>query len=164
MAREQIKGRVAPASYMTKRKLPFSSKKLRRTSLLCVVLLFFFSLPFLWKIYWKVPGNVDFFLFHARYEAIVRTVKSQPLSPGEISETLFIKGYNAWANRDKKGNYTITILTADWGHMGMAGYVYADTPPASKNDPYSDFDAPGDLWMKGERLNTHWWTVFNNLQ
>lgn len=143
----------------------------RRVILLAVLLASLASVPLLWQVYWRVPGNIDFVLHRAEYENIVRTIKTtkfdvhlQTMDAEEISREQHIDGYRVWGKRSETGQYTITILTADWGHFGYGGYVYADTPPAPvKNQTYRTIDAPGDLPFVNRRLNTHWWTVYNNL-
>ena len=32
-----------------------------------------------------------------------------------------------------------------------------------KGDPYSNVEAPGDLWMIGPQVAPHWWVITNNL-
>jgi hypothetical protein len=116
----------------------------------------------LWQLYWHVPGSVDFLLHRSEYEKIVRTIKEQKIAPEDPDKAVEFTGRVVWV-RCADGEYTITIQTADWGHFGTAGYVYADTPPARLPDAYRTFDAPGDLPLVDQQLNLHWWTVYNNL-
>ena len=120
--------------------------------------------PILWQFSLRIPGKADFFVHHAEYENIVRTVKAQVTLPGALEKSQTIGGYVVWKRRSDDGPYTITIRTADWGHLGYGGYVYADMPPARvTKDPYRTFDNPGDLPFLDRRLDMHWWTVYNNL-
>ncbi len=139
-------------------------KKTRRWLwILCFCLVLCTISPAIWTSILHKPGKVDFWLYHTKYDSIVRTMKAQLTHPSEASTKQLIEGCEVCGTRSEDGKYTITIKTCDWGHLGMFGYLYADAPPASKNDPYSDIDAPGELWMKGDRLNNNWWTVYNNL-
>lgn len=118
-----------------------------------------------WCLIWHVPGWVDFQMHHHEYEKTVREVKSHPPPhEGRTEYLMMAGGIPAYYKRSASGAYTITLVTADWGHLGSGGYVYFDEPPARiGNDPYRTVDAPGDLWTFEGQVRPHWWVVSNNL-
>jgi hypothetical protein len=118
-----------------------------------------------WILYWRVPGYLDFLLHHRRYEEIAQAMKSRPPLGEEREDHLSFGAIRASSERDAAGQYSITIVTADWGHRGKAGYLFADQPPTRiEGDPYSNVRAPGDLWMLEGQVAPHWWMISNHLQ
>jgi hypothetical protein len=128
----------------------------------CIAVLGFVS----WNLYWRVPGRIDFFRHVHRYDEIVQAMKSRPPPAGEASiDHLSFGAIEAYSRRDAAGQYTITLVTADWGHAGKAGYLFSDQPPTRiEGDPYCNVGAPGDLWMLETQVAPHWWTISNHLQ
>ena len=121
--------------------------------------------PFIWNSVWGVPEKSDFQLHHAYYDQIVREAKLFP-PPPEYKPGHFVKGSTKVYYARKPTNiYTITLVTADWGHAGKAGYLYCDQVPIpTTGDPYSNVEAPGDLWMLEKQVAPHWWIISNHLQ
>jgi hypothetical protein len=143
---------------------PGRKTRLRWVWIAGLVLALIVCTPLLWQAYWRVPGKVDLFLHRMEYENIVRTIKAQKIVSEERGKTQHINNYKVWGRRSEAGQYTITIQTADWGHLGTGGYIYADTPPTQiTNQPHRNIDAPGDLPFIDRRLDHHWWTAYNNL-
>jgi hypothetical protein len=107
----------------------------------------------------RIAGRIS------RTRADVREAKSQPpISEGRTGH-LVIGGIPAFFVRDTAGNYSVTLVTADRGHFGKAGYLYSDLPPVRRaNDPYCNVEAPGDLWMLEGQAAPHWWIVSSDLQ
>ena len=121
--------------------------------------------PLIWGSFWRVPGKFDFQLHRGYYNQIVREAKLLPLPP-EYKVGHFVKGSTkVYYARKPTNTYTITLVTADWGHIGMAGYLYCDqVPTLTIGDPYSNVEAPGDLWMLEKQVAPHWWIISNHLQ
>lgn len=122
-----------------------------------------------WMLAWRMPGRLDFLLHHRRFEAIVAKIKSGDIQqPVDEDRVLMVDGISAYVRRSSGPSgplYTITLVTVDWGHAGIAGYLYSDQPPARiADDPYADIDAPGNLWILDETIGDHWWSIVNNLQ
>jgi len=128
------------------------------------------------RLFFAAPGYVDFYLNQSRYENIVRLVKNNGIAPSHLKYWTVDDWRNPTAlqelkpdkmppslegritaTRTKNKAYSITIVTLDRGHFGKAGYVYSD-------GAYKDIDAPGDLWSRDKKINSRWWTVFNDLQ
>ena len=113
--------------------------------------------PTIWTLIWGIPGRLDFLLCHSLYEEVVQQVKLHPPT-SEATKVLTIDGIPAYYVRDAANHYTITLKTADWGHAGMAGYVYSDLP--LKVDLLGEVDAPGTTeWTLKEQVAPHWWAV-----
>jgi len=116
--------------------------------------------PVLWTLYWHIPGRLDFSLHHHRYEKVVDELKARSSHSGEQSGQMAMYGIDAYYKRLSTNHYTITLVTADWGHVGSAGYLYVDQSPVRiTGDPYQNVDAPGDLWMCGRQVAPHWWVI-----
>lgn len=118
-----------------------------------------------WILCWRVPGHIDFLLHHRRYEEIVQAMKSRPPLGKERVDDLSFGAIHAYSERDEAGQVVITLVTADWGHYGKAGYLFTDQPPVRVDgDPYGDVRAPGDLWMLEGQVGPRWWVISNHLQ
>jgi hypothetical protein len=118
-----------------------------------------------WIVYWGVPGRIDFLRHHSRYEAIVKAMRARPPIAEGTTDFVRFGPIDAFAAPDEAGHLTITLVTADWGHLGKAGYLFTEAEPVPvEGDPYCDVDAPGDLWKLGAHVAPHWWLLSNNLQ
>jgi hypothetical protein len=143
----------------------FMSRKRKRYGYAIIAILAVGVLvPSMWNLAWGVPGKVDFQLHHAYYDQLVREAKRLP-QPPEAKIGHFAKGSTkVYYARSPANAHTVTLVTADWGHAGMAGYLYCDqVPTPTVGDPYSNVEAPGDLWMLGEQVAPHWWIISNHL-
>jgi hypothetical protein len=113
-----------------------------------------------------MPGPTDFFVNQGNYERIVKIAKSLPTKPGVITRS-DISGRTVWVNRDRSGLYTVTIRTKDYGHSGDYGYTYSDAILDSKpHDIYpQQMTLPGSnqLPFVKQKMNAHWWSVYNDL-
>ncbi len=128
---------------------------------LCVLV--FVVWPLVWQIGFGMPGYADFYLHRAKYENIVRTVKTLPLASGATTQ-LTISGIPVSAARLTNGQYQISLMTLDWDHAGSYGYLFADAPPKRvTDDDYREINAPGDLPFVDRQINRHWWSVYTNL-
>ena len=115
----------------------------------------------LWQLNARAPGRLDFVRHRAQYNQIIREVRSHP---GQAEGHAYFNGVAVYWTCVATNTYTVTLVTADGGHLGKAGYLYSDGPLVRKTgDSYTDVDAPGDLWMLGIEVAPHWWTVSNNL-
>jgi hypothetical protein len=141
-----------------------SAKRKRSRLIIIAFLSVVASAPIMWNQYWRVPGKLDFLLHQSAYIQMVREAKQIP-PPGE-KPGHFVKGSTTvYYARTPSNLYTITLVTADWGHIGRAGYLYCDQLPMPVvGDPYSNVDAPGDLWMLEKQIAPHWWVLSNHLK
>ena len=116
--------------------------------------------PLLWALYWHIPGRLDFGLHHNHYQKVVNEVKARYSLSGDPRGQMVSDGITAHYERSESNQYTITLVTADWGHAGSVGFLYADQPPIRiSRDPYQNVDAPGDLWTLGPQVAQRWWVV-----
>ena len=137
--------------------------------LLSVILSLWLAWTMVWQVGFGLPGYMNFYLHYGKYQRMVAQVKSQHLTPGQkISE--LIDGDDVVAERSLSGSYALTIITQDWDHAGVYGYVFSDTPlTIQSNDNYpseSRIDNPGDMPFVDKAIvgqGRHWWSVYNNL-
>ena len=117
-----------------------------------------------WNLYWQVPGRLDYALKRKMLDQIVGTVRTKVAKTEGRTTPLMIDGTRVFFRKDADGNYSVTIVTADWRHVGMAGYLYSENPPKRiTGDSYRNVDAPGDAWMLERQVAPKWWVVSNHL-
>jgi len=129
----------------------------------------FVLLPLAWQIANGLPGNIDYYLHRGKYQSIIAKVRSLPLDHDGKAHTK-IDGLIVNAERNQSGQYTVTIITVDWNHAGVYGYVFCDsslTPHPNANYPdLPSVDNPGDMPFADKKIigqDGHWWCVYNNL-
>src|SRR5579872_6437353 len=111
---------------------------LRRVSIVGSLLAILLGVPLVWQSYWRLPGQIDFFLHAAEYAKIVQTAKALRVAPGaKQAYTSMVGKRKVWIARSKECGYAISFVTTDWGHMGTSGYLYVEAPGAE--------DAPGEI-------------------
>src|SRR5690348_11974273 len=80
-----------------------------------------------WQFYWKTPGFLDFWCHRGDYQKIVAVIKSRPLPPAGMTAHETLSGIEVYSE-NVQNSYVITPVTANWGHLGKAGYVYSENP------------------------------------
>jgi hypothetical protein len=125
-------------------------------------------------------GGFEFRMHRGRYEAIVQELLPEvpkhdslyqftlqdlddpsSIHPLTSPPPLAISGQgrgHVWAIR-KGESLNIWIETVDQGHAGEYGYAYH---PDSTETGW-DADRFGEYWSYGERLDDHWWIIYNDL-
>ena len=111
-----------------------------------------------------MPGYLNFLLFYKTYNSIVATAKRLDI-PNGSQRDLTIGGAEVSINRETSGAYVVTIITRNWNHAGIFGYIYTDDV---LNSIASDF--PGEetlptsqsipLFVNG-RISGHWWVGYD---
>ncbi len=116
-----------------------ANKRNRYGRLIIAVLAVGALVPSMWNLGWGIPGKFDLQLHRAYYDQIVREVKLLP-PPPDYKPGHFAKGSTkVYYARKPMNTYTVTLVTADWGHKGMAGYLYCDQAPTpTLGDPSSN--------------------------
>lgn len=133
-----------------------------------------FALWLAWTMRWQIglglPGDMNFYLHSGKYQRIVTKIKAQHLARGQkVSEQL--EGDDVVAERSGSGSYTLTIITQDWDHAGIYGYVFSDTPltvqPDANYPGEFGIDNPGRMPFVDKAIagqGRHWWSVYDNLE
>ncbi len=61
----------------------------------------------------------------------------------------------------------MVIETRDNGHAGEYGFAFSDVPltkePFMDSSNWYRVDVPGHLYLVGEQIDEHWWSVLYNL-
>ncbi|MEI9896463.1 MAG: hypothetical protein WDN28_22025 [Chthoniobacter sp.] len=76
-----------------------------------------------------------------------------------------------WAVRDMNQKLIVVILTEGGSHWGAWGFAYSDTPFVQKSNQMEapsggcSLDLPGPLQaaFPKEKIDAHWWPVFDNV-
>ena len=79
---------------------------------------------------------------------------------------------NVWAWRTTDGVLTVSIMTKVRGHFGDYGFAYSDIPLNPKTIEGKTFlygitprgqevGTPGMIYEPRERINEHWWKVWD---
>lgn len=83
------------------------------------------------------------------------------------------EGYKIAATRLADGRLVVALVTADWGHAGIYGYVYcsgelrsaAEIGPDTWGGEEISIKVSADVeWWVEDSLTDHWWVVSNQLQ
>ncbi len=110
-------------------------------------------------------GRSDFGRRSSTLSTIVNQVNHSGLWERSEYDSRTINGYIVWARREVDGSVTVSIKTADHGHVGMFGYLFSRRPPMRiGDDAYHPWDVPGDLPFVGDKVADNWWEAYNNLQ
>lgn len=81
--------------------------------------------------------------------------------------------YNIAAIRLADGRLVVSLITRDWGHAGVFGYVYCSGeltspdeigPDSRDGSEVSIGVAAGMKWFVDDTLPGNWWVVSNHLQ
>lgn len=152
--------------------------KLIQVSMGAIVILGLIGAILIFYLSMHKPGQIDFFFRGARYDEIVKAIKSFPLpngatqsfrvdkdfSPSSLTqsphETGAYRSSRGHVNveRNQKGDYFIELITVDNGHYGFAGYIFCDQPLADNELPPQPTREPGHIYKK---LNNHWSAFYN---
>ncbi len=133
----------------------------------------------IYLLYMRTPGRIDFFFRGARYNEIVKAIKTLPLPEGtaqsfQIDQDLHPSSIKPWVDdvgsnrssrssinveRTRQGGYLIELITVNDGHYGFGGYVFWDMALANDELPPQPKREPGHIFKK---LNRHWFAFHNH--